>query len=113
LRKNIRTRSAQHSRQRRRGLGYSALDVARALSMQTEMYRRWQTFFGGHDFILAPAITISPRPWSELYPAVIDGQPTKSYFHWLAMAYAVTNVGHPVVAIPAGATAPACRSASR
>jgi len=24
--------------------------VARALSMQTEMYRRWQTFFGAHDF---------------------------------------------------------------
>jgi Asp-tRNA(Asn)/Glu-tRNA(Gln) amidotransferase A subunit family amidase len=84
------------------GLSYSALDVARALSMQTEMYRRWQTFFGEHDFILAPAITISPRPWSELYPAVIDGTPTESYFHWLAMAYAVTNVGHPVVAIPAG-----------
>jgi len=84
------------------GLGYSALDVARALSMQTEMYRRWQTFFGAHDFVLAPAITISPRPWSELYPAVIDGKPTKSYFHWLAMAYAVTNVGHPTVAIPAG-----------
>ena len=84
------------------GLGYSALDVARALSMQTEMYRRWQIFFGAHDFILAPAITISPRPWSELYPAIIDGKPTKSYFHWLAMAYAVTNVGHPTVAIPAG-----------
>ena len=84
------------------GIGYSALDVARALSMQTEMYRRWQSFFGGHDFVLAPAITISPRQWSELYPAVIDGKPTKSYFHWLAMAYAVTNVGHPAVAIPAG-----------
>ena len=33
---------------------------------------------------------------------MIDGKPTKSYFHWLAMAYAVTNVGHPTVAIPAG-----------
>ncbi|MBR0718848.1 amidase [Bradyrhizobium liaoningense] len=84
------------------GLGYSAADVARALSMQTDLYRRWQTFYASHDFILAPAITISPRPWSELYPAEIDGQPTKSYFHWLAMAYAVTNVGHPTVAIPAG-----------
>jgi Asp-tRNA(Asn)/Glu-tRNA(Gln) amidotransferase A subunit family amidase len=84
------------------GLGYSALDVARALSMQTEFYRRWQTFFASHDFVLAPAVTISPRPWSELYPVEIDGMPTKSYFHWLAMAYAVTNAGHPVVAIPAG-----------
>ncbi|MBR0839062.1 amidase [Bradyrhizobium liaoningense] len=84
------------------GLGYSAADVARALSLQTDLYRRWQTFFADHDFIIAPAVTISPRPWSELYPAEIDGQPTKSYFHWLALAYAVTNVGHPTVAIPAG-----------
>ncbi|MDF0583357.1 amidase [Bradyrhizobium yuanmingense] len=84
------------------GVGYSAADVARALSMQTDLYRRWQTFFADHDFILAPAVTISPRPWSELYPAEIDGRPTKSYFHWLALAYAVTNVGHPTVAIPAG-----------
>ena len=84
------------------GLGYSALDVARALSLQTALYRSWQTFFGEHDFVIAPTVTISPRPWSELYPAAIDGTPTKSYFHWLALAYAVTNAGHPVVAIPAG-----------
>jgi Asp-tRNA(Asn)/Glu-tRNA(Gln) amidotransferase A subunit family amidase len=84
------------------GLGYSALDVARALSLQTSLYRSWQTFFGEHDFVIAPTVTISPRPWSELYPATIDGTPTKSYFHWLALAYAVTNAGHPVVAIPTG-----------
>lgn len=84
------------------GLGYSALDVARALSLQTEMYRAWQTFFKDHDIILAPTVTISPRPWRELYPAEIDGKPTKSYFHWLALAYAVTNVGHPVVSLPVG-----------
>jgi Asp-tRNA(Asn)/Glu-tRNA(Gln) amidotransferase A subunit family amidase len=70
--------------------------------MQTEMYRRWQAFFGAYDFVLAPAVTVSPRPWSELYPAEVNGVATKSYFHWLALAYAVTNVGHPVVAIPAG-----------
>ncbi|MCA6117156.1 amidase [Bradyrhizobium sp. WSM 1738] len=84
------------------GLRYSALDVARALSLQTALYRSWQQFFGAHDFVIAPAVTISPRPWSELYPAMIDGVATKTYFHWLALAYAVTNAGHPAVAIPAG-----------
>lgn len=47
-------------------------------------------------------MTISPRPWSELYPAQIDGKPTRSYFHWLALAYAVTIVGHPAVSLPVG-----------
>jgi amidase len=84
------------------GLGYSAEDVARAMTTQTTLYRRWQSFFQDHDVILTPAITISPRSWRELYPAEIDGAPTRTYFHWLAMAYAVTVVGHPALSLPVG-----------
>lgn len=84
------------------GLRYTAADVARAEVMQTELYRRWQSFFGDYDVILSPSITISPRPWSELYPAEIDGRPTSSYYHWLALAYAVTLAGHPAVSLPVG-----------
>jgi Asp-tRNA(Asn)/Glu-tRNA(Gln) amidotransferase A subunit family amidase len=84
------------------GRRYSAHDVARALAAQTAIYRRWQAFFADYDVILTPAITITPRPWSELYPREIDGVPTKSYFHWLALAYAVTLPGHPAVCLPVG-----------
>jgi Asp-tRNA(Asn)/Glu-tRNA(Gln) amidotransferase A subunit family amidase len=84
------------------GLRYSAEDVARAFSLQTTIYHRWQSFFDHHDVILTPAITISPRSWRELYPAEIDGKPTRTYFHWLAMAYAVTVVGHPALSLPVG-----------
>jgi Asp-tRNA(Asn)/Glu-tRNA(Gln) amidotransferase A subunit family amidase len=84
------------------GLRYSAADVTRAMTLQTAMYRRWQTFFEQHDVILTPAITISPRSWRELYPAEIDGKPTRSYFHWLALAYAVTLAGHPALSLPVG-----------
>lgn len=84
------------------GMRYSALDVARAMHQQTLIYRTWQQFFGRFDVILTPAITISPRPWTELYPALIDGKPTRSYFHWLALAYAVTIVGHPALSLPVG-----------
>jgi amidase len=84
------------------GLRYTAADVARAQSLQTAMYRRWQTFFQDWDVILTPSITISPRPWRELFPAEIDGRPTRTYFHWLALAYAVTLPGHPAVSLPVG-----------
>ena len=84
------------------GLTYSALDVTRALKQQTVLYQRWQAFFEHYDVILSPAVTLSPRPWSELYPKVIDGQETRTYFHWLAMAYAVTTVGHPAISLPVG-----------
>jgi amidase len=84
------------------GRGYAAQDVARALALQTALYRRWQDFFGNYDIVLAPSVTISPRPWRELYPVEIDGKPTRSYFHWLALAYAATLAGHPALSLPVG-----------
>ena len=84
------------------GLGYSAEDVTRALTLQTALSRRWHDFFTRYDILLAPTCTISPRPWRELYPAEIDGKATKSYFHWLALAYAVTLAGHPSLSLPVG-----------
>jgi Asp-tRNA(Asn)/Glu-tRNA(Gln) amidotransferase A subunit family amidase len=84
------------------GLRYSAQDVARAQARQTAYYRRWQAFFADYDLILSPAITVSPRLWTELYPAEIDGAPTRTYFHWLALAYAVTLAGHPAISLPVG-----------
>ena len=84
------------------GLGYTAADVARAQTMQTLLYRSWQSFFRDYDVVLSPAISISPRPWQELYSTEIDGRPMRSYFHWLALAYAVTLAGHPAVSLPVG-----------
>ncbi|MSP04115.1 MAG: amidase [Acetobacteraceae bacterium] len=84
------------------GLQYSAQDVARALTLQTQIYQRWQEFFQNHDVIITPSITISPRPWTELFPAEIDGKATRTYFHWLALAYAVTLPGHPALSLPVG-----------
>jgi Asp-tRNA(Asn)/Glu-tRNA(Gln) amidotransferase A subunit family amidase len=72
------------------------------MTLQTALYRRWQGFFASHDVILTPAITISPRSWRELYPAEIDGKATRTYFHWLALAYAVTLAGHPALSLPVG-----------
>jgi Asp-tRNA(Asn)/Glu-tRNA(Gln) amidotransferase A subunit family amidase len=84
------------------GIGYSAVDVAGAMQAQTTMYRRWQSFFDRYDLILSPGITVSPRDWHELFPAEIDGQKTRTYFHWLALAYYPTLVGHPALCLPVG-----------
>ncbi len=84
------------------GLRYSAVDVSQAGALQTALYQRWQGFFARFDVVLTPAITISPRPWSELFPAEIDGKPTRTYFHWLALSYAATLAGHPAISLPVG-----------
>ena len=84
------------------GLRYTALDVARALSLQTALQRRWHDFFTRFDVLLAPTISITPRPWSELYPRQIDGRVLDSYYHWLALVYAGTLAGHPCLSLPVG-----------
>ena len=84
------------------GLRYSAADVARVLTLQTAMQRRWLAFFDQFDVLIAPSISVSPRPWSELYPAEIDGRRLDSYYHWLALVYAGTLAGHPCLSLPVG-----------
>jgi Asp-tRNA(Asn)/Glu-tRNA(Gln) amidotransferase A subunit family amidase len=84
------------------GLRYTLEDAARAAAAQTRIYRAWQQFFARYDILITPAITISPRPWRELYPKEIDGKPTRTYFHWLACAYYVTLCGHPALSLPMG-----------
>jgi amidase len=83
-------------------LGYSLQDQADALVRQTQIYRGFQTFFAEHSILVSPAICTSPRPWLELYPAVIDNKPVRTYFHWLSLAYYVTLTGHPAMSFPIG-----------
>ena len=83
-------------------LGYTLADHAAALCRQTEIYRGFQGFFAEHDVLVSPAICTSPRPWLELFPSQVDGQPTRTYFHWLALAYYVTLTGHPALCLPVG-----------
>lgn len=84
------------------GLGYTLADYARAASVQTAIYRTFVDFFRRYDLLISPTITLSPRPWTELYPTEIDGAATRSYFHWLALAYGVTLAGHPAISLPLG-----------
>lgn len=86
-------------------LRYSLVDYARAAQSQTRIYRDFQRFFAEHDVLITPGITISPRSWRELYPSEIDGTPVRTYFHWLALAYYVSLVGHPAVCLPMGVDA--------
>ena len=40
-----------------------------------------------------------------MFPAEINGKATRTYFHWLALAYAVTLPGHPALSLPVGVDA--------
>jgi amidase len=84
------------------GLRYSASDVAWAHAEQTRIFRRVQAFHQDFDLILSPTVSVPPFPWTQLYMEKIDGKRLRTYFHWLALTYAMTLTGHPSISIPCG-----------
>ncbi|MGH6914267.1 MAG: amidase, partial [Geminicoccales bacterium] len=84
------------------GLGMSLEDFARASSLHTALYRRFLDFMDGYDMLICPAMSVPPFPHRQLHPTHINGEPLRTYFHWLAPAYGLTLTAHPVVCLPCG-----------
>jgi amidase len=84
------------------GAAMSLADFAWAHMEQTRIYRRVQRFFEEYDVLITPTVPITPFPWEQLYLAEMNGQPLRTYFHWLALTYGITLTGHPAVSIPCG-----------
>lgn len=78
------------------------LEVAKARRDQMDLYQSFQGHFDDVDVLICPGVSVSPFPWSELYPTEIDGQPVDNYMAWLALTASLTVVGHPVTALPCG-----------
>lgn len=77
-------------------------DIARARRTQMELIRQVQAVTDRYDALICPGVSVSPFPWTDLYPASVDGSPVENYMAWLTLTAAITVVGHPVVALPAG-----------
>ena len=84
------------------GLRYTAADVGRAHTQQTVIFRKAQAFYKDFDLVLSPTVAVPPFPWTQLYADKINGKGTRTYFHWLALTYAMTLTGHPSISIPCG-----------
>jgi Asp-tRNA(Asn)/Glu-tRNA(Gln) amidotransferase A subunit family amidase len=84
------------------GLAMSLEDVARAMQAHTLLYRRFLEFMAEYDALICPAMAVPPFPHAQLYVEAINGQPMRTYFHWLALAYGLTLTVHPVACIPCG-----------
>ena len=94
---------SQHRRQCRAGPRHEPRGRrARDAPEHTVLYRRFLDFMADYDVLICPAMSVPPFPHSELHPTQINGEPLRTYFHWLAPAYGLTLTGHPVVCLPCG-----------
>jgi len=84
------------------GASLSLGDAAWAHAEQTRIFRRFQATFRDYDLVLSPTTPVSPRPWTELYLAEMEGKILRNYYHWLALTYFVTLTTNPAVSLPCG-----------
>ncbi|MEN8742367.1 MAG: amidase [Phaeobacter gallaeciensis] len=77
-------------------------DRAWAHMEQTRILRRFNSRIEGLDAILVPTSPVSPFPWTEHYPASIDGTEMDIYYRWLALTYRGSMSGGPVISLPVG-----------
>jgi len=84
------------------GAAMSLADAAWGHAEQTRIFRRFQETFRDYDLVLSPTTPVSPRPWTELYLAEMDGKPLRNYYHWLALTYFITLATNPAISLPCG-----------
>lgn len=83
-------------------LAYNAEDVGWAYAQQTRLYQGFQAYFADFDLLLCPTMGVYPWPKEVLFPTEVNGQPMRNYFHYVAMTYGITLMGHPAISIPCG-----------
>jgi amidase len=84
------------------GTAMSLGDAAWGHAEQTRIFRRFQATFRDYDLVLSPTTPVSPRPWTELYLAELEGSPLRNYYHWLALTYFITLATNPAISLPCG-----------
>ena len=80
----------------------SMVDIAVARRRQLALIRRCNELFRDYDLLIVPGVSVPPFPWTDAYPAEIDGHPVENYMAWLALTSSLTVTGQPVVALPCG-----------
>ncbi len=77
-------------------------EIAQARCVQMELYRKFIGLYENYDLVICPGVSVSPFPWSTMYPAEIDGKAVENYMAWLALTSSITVLGLPVLALPCG-----------
>jgi len=83
-------------------LTFNFEDMAKAQASHGELYRRFLSYMDDFDILLCPVTGAPAFDKGTLFPARIEGQDVRTYFHWLAPAYGITLTAHPAISIPCG-----------
>jgi Asp-tRNA(Asn)/Glu-tRNA(Gln) amidotransferase A subunit family amidase len=76
--------------------------VASAIVSQTAITHNSAAFFADVDLLVCPTVSVLPFPLETNHPQAVGARPTRTYFDWFALTYALTLTTLPVISIPCG-----------
>jgi len=83
-------------------LKVSGPDLVWAHAEHTRVFRSFHDSISAFDIVLAPAVSTSPFPWTQMYPATIDSKPQDNYYRWASLTYVGTLLATPILCLPCG-----------
>lgn len=83
-------------------LELSVDDIAEAFIEHGALHREMDRFFGDFDVLICPGATVTPFPFEDHYPRMVDGVEQPTYVAWAGLTNALSTTGNPVVALPCG-----------
>ncbi|GAA1682255.1 amidase [Microbacterium lacus] len=86
----------------RQGERVTASELADALAIRTNVYRRTERLFDDVDVIVTPATPVVAPPATDEWVRKVGEVECDRYFRWQMLANRITVTAHPVVVTPAG-----------
>ena len=87
------------------GLSLTGDRVARALTLQTEMFHRMRSLLEPYDALALPVSQVAPFDIEQEWVQEIAGVRMGSYLEWMRSCSRITVTAHPAISVPAGFTA--------
>ena len=86
------------------GLKLTAEKIGSAVRTQTKIFRSITNFFQLYDLLICPCAIVPPFDAEVRYVESVGDHQFSNYFEWIAITFALTLTGCPVLAVPAGFT---------
>lgn len=87
-----------------KGIPLTAQDIGHAQRTQTKIFNSMIRFFDQFDLLVCPCAIVPPFDAEIRFVESLGEHTFDTYFEWIAITFALTLTGCPVLAVPAGFT---------
>jgi aspartyl-tRNA(Asn)/glutamyl-tRNA(Gln) amidotransferase subunit A len=82
----------------------TSLDLGRGIRRRNALYAAVEAIFDEYDLLVTPTVAVTPFEIGQNNPATVNGQPLRSWRHWMCFTFPFNLTGHPAATVPAGWT---------